>query len=601
MRNFKVFIFLFVFFLVLHLVSSEIYILEEPLDSYNVGDELNFSFLVYSKLPYHGFVDCDFYCNDDFQKKIFRNSINLGANSSKNFDVSFFLDSPGNCYVKISAINKKEETSAFLVSNEIKLKVFLNSKEFFPNQTLKINGSVKKENSKNFDYSLSLKLSNFSEKKYYFNSQNFYINYTFPSDIPAKNYSLVLNIEEKDIFGKLINSASYTEEIKIFSVPTSLFINSGEEFKPPYNYSVVISLLDQSGRIIKGEDILIRLLSPKDYTIISQKIIKSGDNFSYFFLPNSTLGGWKLKAIYGSLYMEKLIQIQENKLIKINLTENNSKLIIKNLGNVEYNSPIELKLSNAYENSNSFLNLSIPVGGFYEYNFPKNGTYNVTIGNQTFYNVQLTGAVVSGQGFFKSSHGKIVLLFFVLIVLGVFFILFFQKTKHKCKKIKQKKIRLIKKHKQKEISKIAPLNLAKKTLKEKKESNLDINRVYALFFKQNVSLGLKKILEKYGLRLHKFKGIYFTMFKSNKNFENSLFKISKMIYENSENKSILIHSAEFKKDVHILESFLKFKKVFEIQEKGIFVSQNIYEKLNNKIEFKNIGVFNNKNFWVWKS
>lgn len=598
MRYKSVVLLFFLGLLVLPFVSSEVYISKDPLTSYNVGDEVKFTFEVKSATPYYGFVDSDLYCDDSFEKNVFRSSVNLANNGSKSFEVSFFIKTGKECYVQVSFIKDKEKTEKFEVSPSLKSQVYLNSKSFQPGDVLKVNGTLIKENSKDFYYSVLMKLGNVTEKRFLFSTSEFYIEYPFESTTNAGNYSFSLEFEEKDIFGEVINVGFYSGSIKILAKPSSLFVVADEQIKPPFEYSANIQLLDQSKVLIKDEDVLVRLLEPNGRLNL-EKIIKSGENFDFSFPSNSEFGGWKIKVIYGPLYTERLVQIDQNKEISIDLAENNTGLVITNRGNIPYEGVLELKMFNGSDEYPELISLNLSIDESLNKKFSKKGEYNLTIGNQTFSNVLITGAVISTNNVI--GYGSIGVLLFLLGLIGAFI---FTKRKNKdFRKIKKNSRKFFQSKKSKTLENLSSQsppfsNLSQNSLKptpkigvKKRSENKSEKKIYGLFFKDDVSHELQNILRKYGFAIHKFGELSFSMFNSNKNPETKLVKLAKIIYQNSSNKRMFIHSKNFEKSPKFIGSFLDVKEVFSLESKGILISEEIYNNLENQTEFEKVSDF----------
>jgi hypothetical protein len=603
----KIFLTVAIFILALHTISAGIYVLDEPHTLYNIGDEVNFSFSIESKIPVYGFVDADLFCEDNLKQNVFRSSVNLISNSSKTFNVSFFSDIKGDCYVKISLIDEEENTNNFYITDELDVKVFIDSKVFYPEEILKINGSVEKRNTNDLGYSILVKISDFYEKKYYFEKRDFYIENLFDSNVRAGNYTLSIYFEEKDIFGKIINRANYIDNVKILSKPNSIKIISDEIVKPPINLSSEIRLLDQSGTLMINEDVLVRLIDPQGRIGLERKV-KSGDSLVLNFSSDSQRGGWKLKGIYGSLSMEKLIQIEENKEILVDFADNNSKIIIKNIGNVPYEGVFELKLSNGSEDVFDLINLNLSVSESVEEVFEREGIYNLTLGSKTYYNMPITRGGITGAAISEMdlNYPNIFLvIIFILFLLSGFILYTIVRKRNKDKilsgeelivgdKPSKKEVIKTKSYDENRVKSIATSQI--NSLHEKSHTK----KIYALFFKENLSENLKVILRKYGLQIHKFKDTNFCIFNSTKNPEDNLFKISKVIYDNSENKNILIHSIDFDNNLSILKSFLKIRGVFNLGGGGIYVSDKVYFGLSNKNDFMKVGSLEEHTFWLLK-
>ena len=110
----KSLLFVVFFLLFFSLVSSEIFIDQDEIEEYNIGDEIFFSFEIKESLPVKDYVEVSLNC-DDLDRVIFKQFVSFTAINHKNFSVPSLADLEGQCYIEVYFNEDIEKTEKALM------------------------------------------------------------------------------------------------------------------------------------------------------------------------------------------------------------------------------------------------------------------------------------------------------------------------------------------------------------------------------------------------------------------------------------------------------------------------------------------------------
>lgn len=573
-------------FLALPLISSTLIIEDDFEDIYSIGDLVEINFSIERAMSVSGFVEVFLQCkNDEFILK--KEYVFVEGGKRKNFYFESPLNIDGDCWIKAVFLNEEERSSSFDVSDFLNIGYTLNDKFFLPEDLIKINGTVEKANGEVYNGILKVSLEELDEMSVEVLEGEFYFEYKIKFDAIPKEYFLKLEVEERDVWDKILNSGKRIEKIEIRPKATSIVINSTEEFNPPYEFSFQVFLYDQVGEKIENGTVVIKLKNPLGDVVYQGEFLVGEKNY-YNFSGDSMKGGWTLSAYYEGLKFSKSIYVDENKEL-FNYVEGNV-FVFENVGNVLYEGLVKYSLNNGTFEKEDYLNVSIPVGEKYEYFAYYPGSYNLSIEGKDYGFVHLTGyAVGDGAGI----DGK---TYFVLggILLFLFLVWFFVFKKKVFRKMEEK-----------EESKIEHLNQVehlgnikepeeiktRKVIVKEGEINEPENvnqKTYILFLESSANVTMfSSIIESYGYKMNQVENnLAYTFFneKEGVNSEVKLYNLARAIKRFSDLKevktSIVINRGQFEKKISMLKKFALLNRSLLKYSKGhILMTKKFYNSL----------------------
>lgn len=605
------YLFLVILFL-LPLVRSEIYIQDEPLLKYNVGEFISVIFDVEEDLPVSGYVEAELICGSD-SKTVFKEFKNFQVKNNYEFSVVVFADEVDECYIEITFRDEEEQTRNFKIVDDLKIEYSLSSKTFSPGGIISISGNVSKVNGEKLNYSAEINLGDVYSKKYSLTDSEFNFEILLTNDTLSGKYDLEILFQEKDLFDEVINSGEIDEEINVLSKATSILIEAVEEITPPENLSVQITLRDQGMKKISNETLIYRIQDPEN-NIFQEGTVKSGEIFYVNFSGSAKIGGWKINSFYSSLSALKPIYINEYRDLSVNFIEGTGKFLIENIGNLPYEGVIELFLMNGSDDEIIAINVDLDTEEEMNYTLSQIGSYNVSYGNETFKNIYLTGAVISTANLV--SYWPFLLTFVVIIILVIGIIFGKKKSKEgisneklKIKSNKKHKNKIFKERKKFQVPKFSfEINNKKKIenikevkkpkinseiIKERSEKIENTEKLYGLFFKKSPSRELLAILENYNFKVRLIGSTSVCVFKSNKNPEERLLRLVKLILEKTYDRDFLIYSQILTNDKDNMRLFPRVRFILE-KYNGVLFSEDVYNKLSEKNNFNFVGYYRMK-------
>ncbi|GEM_PF-3315413 len=567
--------FIFVFlplmlFVILESVSAEL-IISGLEGVYNIGDNVNVNVSIQKQKNTADYLETYLDCGD--RLLVHKKYYPIEENKKKDVTIEFPASLKGNCSIEAIFDGESKDSQEFEISEVIELDYTLNNKIFFPAEKLSINGSAKKKNGEKLKGFVRISFGT-ENKTIDVNNGNFSFEFEIKKDVAPGKYTLAVEAFEKNAQEEIINYGKKTEEIEIKGKPTSIKIDGPESVKPPLDFSAKISLLDQAGGFIDNESIIVKLADAEN--MVYEGEVKSGRNFSYYFLDNSSRGFWRIRTYYGSIFSEKPILIEDNKKIIVDIfnNETGSYLIIKNIGNMEYNGTVLFSASSDLGEQSLHIPVGLEMGGEMQQPLNLSGKYNVSAGGRNFTDVELFPARITGAAILpeiRISPMSYLYFFIILIILiAIYFLI---------KKVR--KIRNAGKRGEK---------WKEKEGKAEPEPQEGENIAFMLFFRFDKYVEeVKEIVEKENLSLTKLSdNLYYVLFYSDSNRNPEIFsyslarKIRNKTMAKGHMVSIAINSGTFKNKEKFLKEFsLLTRKIVDHAQGGILVSEDIYKK--NKI------------------
>ena len=450
--------------------SAEIIISQQPIEVYNLGDVLDTSITLTTSKGIYDYLQISLICNN-YEAILPKEEISLIANSELIIEKSVFLINKfiglavGTCQIKVSLEDSPQNflfSNEFEISNSLDIESSIEKKDLEPGDSILINGNATKKNGKPVTgfVNFTLMLPDLSEYGSYQGTiirGDFSINIPIPNDAKAGNYFIKVEAYEEDPLGETTNTGITGHDIFIKQVPTSLeILFENQEVEPGTDLKVKAILYDQTGEKINSSVII--TVKDKNNKILEQIEISTGEFLEFLIAYNEPPAQWTIIGLSNRMSGESHFEIIEKQDVKVDIINNT--LILKNIGNVFYNSSLMIK----FGNETIKINLELEVDEVKKYSLKApDGEYVLEIivdeESKLTENVALTGRSISVKeisDFGVLFETPIVWIFVILILGSVSYVLYrkgfkktffgrinFGKIKDKDKKIFGKKTTLI--------------------------------------------------------------------------------------------------------------------------------------------------------------
>ena len=425
--------------------SAEIIISQQPIEVYNFGDVLDTSITLTTSKGIYDDLQISLICNN-YEAILHVEQISLFANNELTIEKSIFLikrfigESGGSCKIKASLEDSSQDSvfsNEFEISNSLNIESRIEEKDFEPGDNILINGNVTKKNEKPVTgfVNFTLMLPDLSEYGSYQGTiigGDFSINIPIPNDAKAGNYFIKVEAYEEDPLGETTNTGITGHDIFIKQVPTSLeILFENQDVEPGTDLKVKAILYDQTGEKINSSVII--TVKDKTNKILEQVEIFTGEFFEFPIAYNEPPAQWTIIGLSNKMSSESHFEIIEKQDVQVDVINNT--LILRNIGNVFYNSSLMIKFGD--ESIRIDLELEVDEVKKYSLKAP-DGEYVLEIivdeKSKLTENVVLTGKSISVKeisDFGILFETPIVWIFVILILGSVSYVLYrkgFKKT-----------------------------------------------------------------------------------------------------------------------------------------------------------------------------
>lgn len=398
------------------IVYAEVWFTSQPKIVYNIGDGLEISASV-SEVGEQ--LEASVVCGNE-SKFIFLKYIESesSAEISQLLSSSFLGEFIGECKVVAKYGQDIAESSIFKISNEVFLRVTTEKFDYSPGEEVIIKGDAEKANTKLLNGFFELSFGEISVAGAVENGK-FETNFTLLENAAAGRGAINFVVYEKEKEEKT-NKGEKNIEINIKQIPNKIDVAlNSQNIKPGNNLNFKILLYDQSENTMYGDASY--LIENLDGSPFVKSLAKIEEDRSFFVEKNFSSGYYKIKAYASGAYGERQFYIEENEEAEFKVEAGT--LTIKNVGNVNYNKAVQIKIGGNVE----IINDELEIGEEKSYKLmAPDGTYSimVTDGSNSLSGegVSLTGNIVSVREIQKSFFGrnKIVVWAFIILVLGMF-------------------------------------------------------------------------------------------------------------------------------------------------------------------------------------
>ena len=399
--------------------SAEVWLVTQPKTTYNLGDNLEIKAGVSSPGKQ---LSAELQCSNKTQIIFLQYLINnTNIEIVQPLTPELLNEMLGECEIALKYGDSEITSQNFIISKNIFLNIETKDQYFEPGKNIEIKGKAEKANGKPLEgfYEINFPETNFSRTGSV-EQGTFQVNISLPEKIKAGNY--IMNVSVYDKIGETrTNKGDSRLTIKVKQVPTEIDIAlDNQNVKPGENISFRIMLFDQSGEKMQGDASY--TLEDPDQTEIQKKLTEIEKTELFYPEKNLTPGYYKIKAYSSGLLKERQFYVEENEEASFKIV--NGTLIIKNVGNVEYDKAIQVSIGGIVEIINH--KFALAEEKRYEMVAPE-GNYQVSVtdGQNSLETQDLgltTGRAVGlrevEEGFLQK--GKILAWAFIILVLGMF-------------------------------------------------------------------------------------------------------------------------------------------------------------------------------------
>lgn len=425
MRN-KAALISFIFILSIFIISTasaEIWFASQPKPVYSIGDNLEVSVSVSQTGEQ---LKAELFCENK-SKIIFLKY--LASETSMNIFqplTKYFLKSmKGKCKIIALFGTAEAESSDFVISDSVSLKIETDNLNYNPGENIQIKGEAQKENSQLLNGFFELNFKDISVSGNVDNGK-FTINFSVPENLASGAYLIRIKAYEKE-GEEITNNGEKEININVKQIPKKIDIAlSSQNVKPGNDLNFKIILYDQSENNINAEASYV--IGGSEGGSIIKALIQTDKDENFSIEKNLSSGYYKIKAYSSGIYGEREIYVEENEEAEFSIFE--GILTVRNIGNIKYNKAVQVKISDVVE----IITPELDVGQEKKYKLgAPDGEYEVSVTDgksaASDSNVVLTGDVVSvkeagGSFFGRSSLAWI----FLILVLGMFIFVSFRNT-----------------------------------------------------------------------------------------------------------------------------------------------------------------------------
>ncbi len=400
---------------VVPIVSAETWFITQPGSLYSIGDDLKISISVSESGAQ---LEAELVCGND-SKMIFLKHLEneTEVDILQPLTPDFLGEIKGRCKTILKYGSDKAESSDFTISDKIFLEVKTENQNYNPEEQVNIKGKAEKANTQLLDgfFEISFEEINFTSTGI-IKSGKFETNITIPEDIAAGIYLINVTAYEE----KTTNIGRTRLSIRVKQMPKKIDVAvDSQNLKPgnPLNFKVV--MYDQSGKLISG-DASFLIENSEGYSFMkSLTTIDKAESFPTE--KNLSFGYYKIKAYSFGLYGEREFYVEENEEAEFKII--NGTLRIKNVGNVDYNKAVQIKIADIVE----IINDPLAPGQEKQYEIiAPDGKYDIAVtdgaNSLSGEGLALTGNAVAVKEIGKSflARNKILAWVFIILVMGMF-------------------------------------------------------------------------------------------------------------------------------------------------------------------------------------
>ena len=197
-----------------------------------------------------------------------------------------------------------------------------------------------------------------------------------------------INVRIEDEFG---NFGTYTFSIIVDAIPSKITIAGAKEaINPGESMEIKAFLKDQAGEVI--EDSITIKVENEDEDIFFDSVQNSGEQFTITLDADVEPGNYFIRGYYGNVEGEKIFVVGQ--VLKLEYSLDGQTLVVKNVGNIPYEGPLQIELESLAKTSSISDKLNLGVGQEERIDLGVGmitGTYDVVVNENSFEAVEIMG------------------------------------------------------------------------------------------------------------------------------------------------------------------------------------------------------------------
>ncbi|MEA3329698.1 MAG: hypothetical protein U9Q06_03060 [Nanoarchaeota archaeon] len=399
------------------IASAEIFLSKQPNQLYTLGEDLEIEL---GSDGEEGWATIELICQNKTKLLFFNFLLEEDKEKELKFPLtkSFLRGLNGECHLALSYNDEVKQSMTFKIQDQIYVDMNFNALSFEPNTTIKFTGTARKPNSEavNGFAEVSIKGTEL-EIILPINKNKFKGELKLPKNIAPGDYFIEVFSYEKE-GDEITNNGIENFSMEILQKPMRMEIQVEGEVMPGEELEFSAFLYDQADQTIDGEQVTF-LLRDSTGEMELNILSKTGEISYYTVRKNMPVGYMNVSAEAMEVSEKTEVYVRENEEALFNLA--NGTLVIRNIGNIEYNKYVEIAIGNHSEIKN--LSLAVSKSIEFELSAPE-GEYKILIkdDSQEIGGLMLlTGKSISiknrrGFGFDRN----LVAWLFIIAVVGMF-------------------------------------------------------------------------------------------------------------------------------------------------------------------------------------
>lgn len=585
-----------VFFILLFPAISAEIIIDDTFDSeYSYGDLIEANFSLEKQVDSSGYLEAVLDCNKG-DLLVSKRYLQVEANEKEIFDLEFPANVEGECVFEVSFGSESESSEEFSVSDDISIDFSMSSRSVFPGESVSINGTARKANGQFLDGTIKIFSEELVDRIFEVDDGRFEASFEIPQDSPSGKITFFIEAIERNYDEEVINSGKVNFNVDVESEPTTIEVVAVESVEPPENLSMSFRLLDQGGKLIGNETILLKVFDPLK-EIVSERTFSSDDNYVYFFDADSLRGAWDFNFYHGSVFSKKQIFVGENPQVSALVVYDSgiSYLRVTNEGNVPYSGVVLVELENSDGVEEIGVNVDLGVGESVDEKLEFNGDYNLSFQGESLGAFTLSGASVGlDLDLSESSYWG----FFIVVFVFVLGFVGYKGRGRIAGFIKKRRERKAKKKKSKS-KEVKKEDLYTETFKTK-SLGFSGDKAFIVFFRTDSFLDeLTTIASRYGWNFRKVnERVHFILlYSKDQDVEKKIFSFvndsRNFLKDKRVRFSISIHSDRLTRKPEFLKEFSTVgKRLLDYSKGEVLASKNFFDSvrgLNGSVRYFDLG------------
>jgi len=398
------------------IVSAEM-VISAPERVYSISDSYNFNVTLMSSSSVEGALTANLVCSANnilSSVGIYNKQPSSDELSQKtvqiagNFYNSIVNGLLGECHIEAKYGKDTANSADFDLARNIYVSLSMGKVILEPNERVNVSVKAVKDNGQSVDKGFielkidRLGITSFKEM----NQEALTMIISIPDDAPAGSYDIDARVYEKNSDGEVTNEGEASSSFRIKQVIRESGISiSAQDIEPENEFVYTILLYDQTDQNVE-ENVDVSIFKPNG-ELFANSIVSSGEANSMEIEGTFMPGSWLIKSNINGMTANRTFNVKEFEKASFSLTDNI--LTVSNIGNVDYNEPVEVSIGETSE----VLEVELELGETKRYVLSApDGNYEIGINDAGEEDVLgtsfLTGGAIAidaeGSGFWGGSH-----------------------------------------------------------------------------------------------------------------------------------------------------------------------------------------------------